>query len=596
MMEILNLQQGTPEWHAHRAKHYNASDAPAMMGVSPHKSRTQLIAEYATGIIKEVDAAAQSRFDEGHRTEALARPLAEKIIGDDLYPVTGVNGKYSASFDGLTMDERFGYEHKLLSSRLENISWVSENAADFLPLDYLVQMEHQSMVSGLEKTLFMASKWDDDGNLIEKRHCWYLPNQSMREQIIAGWAQFEKDVAAYVPAEVAPAVVAAPVIDLPAVSVQVSGSITIADNFKMFETALRDFVENRLIKKPATDQDFADLEAQIKSLKKAEDALDAAEASMLSQVASVDEMKRTKDLLHKLARDNRLAAEKLLAAEKEARRAQIVRSGVDAFAKHIQDLNERLGKPYMPQINADFAGAIKGLRTISSLQNAVADELARVKIEADTIAAKIETNLNTLRELAKDHPFLFADTPQLVMKATDDLVTLIKMRISEHQQAEAAKLEAERERIRQEEEIKARAAAAEEQAKREAAEQAAKLEQFKQNATYPAPQTVQQAAIEVTTTGIALVSTSANDEGVSQSVIPTKEVVDDGSTMKLGDIAKLLGFSLTEQFIEELGIKPTGRERNAVLYRCADFPAICERLIANINAASVDFHEQRKAA
>ena len=33
-----DLIQGSPEWHAHRAAHFNASDTPAMMGVSDRKS------------------------------------------------------------------------------------------------------------------------------------------------------------------------------------------------------------------------------------------------------------------------------------------------------------------------------------------------------------------------------------------------------------------------------------------------------------------------------------------------------------------------------------------------------------------------------
>ena len=98
------LAQGSPEWHAHRAQHFNASDAPAMMGCSPYKTRAQLVRELATGVAAEVDAATQRRFDAGHRFEELARPLAEQIIGEELYPCVGTDGKLSASFDGLTMD------------------------------------------------------------------------------------------------------------------------------------------------------------------------------------------------------------------------------------------------------------------------------------------------------------------------------------------------------------------------------------------------------------------------------------------------------------------------------------------------------------
>ncbi|MDS9991008.1 YqaJ viral recombinase family protein, partial [Xylella fastidiosa] len=42
-MNIIELTQGTPQWHTHRAKYLNASDAPAMMGCSPYKSRAELI-------------------------------------------------------------------------------------------------------------------------------------------------------------------------------------------------------------------------------------------------------------------------------------------------------------------------------------------------------------------------------------------------------------------------------------------------------------------------------------------------------------------------------------------------------------------------
>ena len=248
---------------------------------------------------------------------------------------------------------------------------------------------------------------------------------------------------------------AAPILDLPAVSVQVSGAIAVIDNFEVFELALRDFIDTRLIRKPETDQDFADLDTQIKSLKKAEDALNAAEAHMLAQVSSIDAMKRTKDMLHKLARDNRLMAEKLLDAEKVNRRNIIQQAGKDAYTAHVAALNERLGKPYMPALQADFVGAAKGKRTITSIQEAVNVELARAKIEANQVADRIDMNLKKIQELAADHAFLFSDTAQLVLKPTDDLVNLIKLRISEHKAAEQAKLDAERDRIRAEEQAKA---------------------------------------------------------------------------------------------------------------------------------------------
>ena len=49
-MKTHDLIQGSPEWLAYRAQHFNASDAPAMMGCSPYKTRAQLLAEMHTGI------------------------------------------------------------------------------------------------------------------------------------------------------------------------------------------------------------------------------------------------------------------------------------------------------------------------------------------------------------------------------------------------------------------------------------------------------------------------------------------------------------------------------------------------------------------
>jgi putative phage-type endonuclease len=198
-MKILNLVQGSPEWHEHRASHFNASDAPAMLGCSPYKTRDELIKQYAIGFTKDVDASLQKRFDDGHKFEALARPLAEKIIGETLYPITASNGKLSASFDGLTIGDDVAFEHKSLNNDLRAVMVDGCTGAD-IPKHYRVQMEQQHMVSGCDKVLFMASKWNGDA-LVEERHCWYTPDADLREEIAAGWEQFAIDVQNYVHVE-----------------------------------------------------------------------------------------------------------------------------------------------------------------------------------------------------------------------------------------------------------------------------------------------------------------------------------------------------------------------------------------------------------
>lgn len=474
-MQIVNLTQGSPAWHQHRAQHWNASDAPAMMGCSSYKTRSELVRELATGIAPEADAATERRFADGHRFEALARPLAEEIIGEELSPCVGTEGKLSASFDGLTFMNDAGFEHKSLNDRLRAAMVEGCTGAD-LPLQYQVQMEQQAAVAGCERILFMATKWAPDGTLLEQLHCWYTPNPELRAQILAGWEQLALEVAAYVPgAGSATPVVAEPVESLPAVVVQVTGALTVSGNLSEFGDALRGFIA-KMKQTPETDQDFANAEAECKTLKKVEDALDASEDAALASISVVEQMRRLKADLKTLARTTRLAREKLVAAEKEARKAEIVASAQGNLDQHIAALNQqRLGASWIPRVAGGFAEAIRGKKSLDNMRDAVAVVLTNAKADANALAGRLEANRQHLRQDDGDWIALFADFATVGGKAPEDFQALAALRIGQHRQAEAKRLEAERERIRQEEEARAQRAAAADAA-RVAAEQARQLE------------------------------------------------------------------------------------------------------------------------
>ena len=185
-------------------------------------------------------------------------------------------------------------------------------------------------------------------------------------------------------------------------------------------------------------------------------------------------MRREKKLYQSLARTTRLALEKLVATRELQIKAAIVSNGRAALDAHLANLDTRLGKPYMPTMQDNFASAIKNKRTITSLQGAVDDELARCKIAANETADKIQVNLNALLELASEHTFLFADAAHIVLKDHDDFVMLVKSRIAEHKAAEDKKLEEAREKIRKEEQERAdREAAAKIEAERKEKERSA---------------------------------------------------------------------------------------------------------------------------
>lgn len=439
-MKIHNIAQGSAEWHALRAQHFTASEAPAMMGASKYQTRSELLTLKKTGIAPEVTQAQQYIFDKGHATEALARPLVEVMIGEELYPVVGTDGKLLASMDGATMLGETLFEHKLW-----NESLVAQVRAEALEPHYFWQLEQQLLVSGAERVIFVCS----DGTAENFVHMEYRPVAGRAAQLVEGWKQFEADLANFEMAEAPSIVVGKAPDELPALRIELTGMVT-ASNLKVFEEsalAVIDSVKTALV----TDQDFADAKKAVKWCGDVEEAVAAAKKQALSQTQTIDDLFSSLDRISAHARETRLKVDKLVKAQELLVKTSIKQKAEQSLTEHVAAINKTLGRVSLPAVAADFAGAMKNKRTIASLQDAVDTELARAKIAASQAADAIRLNLASLAELAADYAFLFNDIQQLVMKANDDLITLIKLRISEHQKAEEQKAEAQREQIRQQE-------------------------------------------------------------------------------------------------------------------------------------------------
>ena len=432
-MKIHNVAQGSAEWLSLRAQHFTASEAPAMMGASKYQTRTDLLAVKKTGITPDVTPSQQFIFDKGHATEALARPLTEALIGEELYPIVGTEGNLLASMDGATMLGETLFEHKLW-----NESVVAQVKAGELAPHYYWQLEQQLLVSGAERVIFVCS----DGTAENFVHMEYRPVAGRAAQLVEGWKQFEADLANFEMAGAPSIVVGKAPDELPALRIELTGMVT-ASNLKMFEDsalAVIDSVKTTL----STDQDFADAKKAVKWCGDVEEAVAAAKKQALSQTQSIDELFSSLDRISGHARETRLKVDKLVKAQELLVKTSIKQKAELALAGHIEGINKTLGKVALPHVHVDFTGAMKNKRTIASLQDAVDTELARAKIDASQAADGIRLNLTSLAELAVDHAFLFSDVQQLVTKANDDLVTLIKFRISEHQKAEREKADAKR--------------------------------------------------------------------------------------------------------------------------------------------------------
>jgi putative phage-type endonuclease len=603
-VKTLNLIQGSPEWHAHRATVWNASDAPAMMGCSPYVTREQLLQRLATGIECEVTPEQQRWFDDGHRSEALARPMVEQsILGEDLFPVTGVSvitvgGRHlSASFDGITLGEDTAFEHKRLNASIrEAFERLQDGAVDadgLLPLVYRVQMQQQLMVSGAQRVLFLASEWDAAGELVDSRWCWYHGDQALGEQIVAGWEQFARDLAAWAPRQAQPVHTGRAPDALPALHIEVRGAVT-ASNLAEFKATALSAIRgvNRDLR---TDQDFADADKAVKWCADVEARLKAAKEHALSQTASIDELFRALDDIGAEARAVRLDVEKLVKRRKDEVREHAVLAARRALDEHIAALNIELAPMRLQAAAADFAGAIKGLRSIASMQDALDNTLAAGRIAADAQARNIRQNLAAFKLAADGLEFLFSDLGQMVHKASDDFCAVIGARITKHRADEAAR-EAKRQADEAERIAAAAQSAREDEARRLRAEQdaaereaaaRAKDEQDREDARRRAEWLAAQQAAAPAPIGLAAVAPAGPAPAAAATQTETP-------TLKLGDInARLSPISLTAAGLAELGIQHSATDKAARLYRESDWPRICAALMQHLQRAAAG---QMKAA
>jgi len=458
-METLNLKQGSTEWKEARMKHFTASEAPAMMNASKYMSRDDLLKLKKTGIEKEHSEFTLNLFAKGYATEALARPIIEEIIGDELYPVTGrliVEGfSLLALFDGLTMMFDIGFEHKLWNEK------VAEQIDKAL-LDpmYYWQLEQQLLISKAKKIVFTTSNGTAD--MIASLD--YYPVKGRAEQLIAGWQQFASDLAVYeAPVEVVKPEATA-IMDLPAINIQIKGEVALS-NLPDYEKAVMAFIEN-INTDLQTDQDFADAEKTVKFCGEAEKKLELVKEQALEQTADISQLFRTINKLKEEMRAKRLNLDKSVKTQKEKIKNEIIMTAEKEYTDHETALNNSLGGIFI-SLNPNIAFAIKGKKTVSSLRSAANDQVAQMKIETSAIADNARINLEAISE---EYKFLFNDIGQIIHKPNDDFKLLVDSRINEHKQAEAEKIEAERIRIREEEQIKAQKAVEEKSETKEPAE------------------------------------------------------------------------------------------------------------------------------
>lgn len=155
----IEVEQGSFEWLQMRQKHVCASDAPIIMGVSPWRTRDQLLWEkIGWGEAQEINSA----MKRGMILEKPARKCAEEMLENFYLPGVFVSQKYSwmlASIDGVCIDNKSILEIKCTNKK--NHALAKEGK---IPDYYMPQVQHQMVVCDVDKCYYFS--YDGSGGVV----------------------------------------------------------------------------------------------------------------------------------------------------------------------------------------------------------------------------------------------------------------------------------------------------------------------------------------------------------------------------------------------------------------------------------------------
>lgn len=451
-MQVLDVKPNTDEWLELRLKHYTASEAAAMMGDSPYMSRNELLDLKKGWLSNPAGAFKEALYQSGHDSEAGARELMELDMCETLPAVVGARSigglELLASFDGLISEPPFVWEHK---------GWnlvLAENVMNgVLEPKHYWQLEHQCIVSGCDAVHFMTS----DGGSENRKSFNYGSDPERRQQVIDGWKQFDKDLAKHQLEAKQELIPAKPVTQLPVIHCEVQGS-KIITNIGDVIPQLEALSNQEMLRTLESDLDFTTKAAFNKSVKDARAKLKLIHSSTQGKFKDWSKFAEDVSTFDSILQKLQSHGEGQVRTDKAKRKRDIIEQGDNEVFKHANECTKRMAPADMTDFAAndwDFEESIKGMSSIDKMRDKISSEVANIKVKLTNIADLVSDNLLVLRETAKGHEFLFNDFRDIINQSTEAFTAIVKTRIAEHEASEQVKLDAERERIRKEEQEKA---------------------------------------------------------------------------------------------------------------------------------------------
>lgn len=173
-LELIEIEQGCPEWHSLRKTKITATDAAVIVGASHWKTRIQL---YHEKLSNDPPLPPNERMQRGIDLEPIARDLFTLKTGLIITPAVLVKDWTMASLDG--MNDRLG---RIVEIKCPGEKDHSTAVKGQVPDHYYPQLQHQIYVAGVQMAYYFS--FDGiDGVIVEvKRDDKYIEKMLIEER------------------------------------------------------------------------------------------------------------------------------------------------------------------------------------------------------------------------------------------------------------------------------------------------------------------------------------------------------------------------------------------------------------------------------
>jgi len=172
--QVIDLEQGSQEWLDFRKRHITATDASAIMGVNPWKTKIQL---YHEKLSNDPPMVPNERMQRGLDLEPIARELFALQTGFHTTPKVFVKDWQMASLDGISEFGEIILEIKCPGAKDHAIALSGK-----VPDHYYPQLQHQIYVCGVNSAYYYSFDGFDGVAVEVKRDHEYIAKMIVEER------------------------------------------------------------------------------------------------------------------------------------------------------------------------------------------------------------------------------------------------------------------------------------------------------------------------------------------------------------------------------------------------------------------------------